>query len=47
MFFGKSGLVFIVNMIKYDFLLWEIFHLWKIPTILVNAECMTSTLPYM
>ena len=40
MIFGKNKLVFIVNLIRHD------FRLWNIPTISVNAECRTITFPY-
>ena len=47
MFFGKRLLVFIVNLIRYDLLLWDSFHLWSIPTISIDSECMASTFPDM
>ena len=51
-----NKLVFIVNLIRHDFLLWQLFHLWNIPTISVDCECKEvtevgnrrrSTFPYM
>ena len=47
MFFGKSRLVFIANLIRCDLLLWETFHLSKVPTVLIDLECVRSTFPYM
>ena len=49
-------MVFIVNLIRHDFPLWELFHLWKFPTISNDCECKgaaavgsrrRSTFPYM
>ena len=46
-FFGKRRLVIIVNLIMYDLLLWDFLHVWSIPTISIDSECMASTFPYM
>ena len=40
---GKNKLVIIVNLIRPDFLIWELFHLWNIPTISVDCECKGAT----
>ena len=49
-------MVIIVNLIRHDFLLWQIFYLWNIPTISVDCEWKgvtavgnrkRSTFPYM
>ena len=51
-----NKLVFIVNLIRHDFFLWQFFHLWNIPTISVDCECKgvtavgnrrSITFPYM
>ena len=44
-FFGKSRLVFIVNLIRFDLFLWKYFHLLNIPTISIDSESMTCTFP--
>ena len=49
-------LLFIVNLIRHDFFLWKLFHLWNTPTISVDCECKgvtavgnlrSITFPYM
>ena len=38
-----NKLVFIVNLIRHYFFLWEFFHLWNILTISVDCECKGAT----
>ena len=38
-----NKLVYIVNLIRHDFLLRELFHLWNIPTISVDCKCKGAT----
>ena len=38
MFFGKSKLVMIANVIRYDLFFWQDFQLWKIPTISIDLD---------
>ena len=47
MIFGENKLVYKVNLIKFEFLLLELLHLWIIHTISVDSECMTGALQLM
>ena len=40
-------MVFVVNLIRYDLLLWEYFNLWNIPTFSINSVRMTCTFPFL
>ena len=38
-----NKLVFIVNLIRHDSVLWELLHLWNNPTVSVDCECKEAT----